>query len=108
MQDCTLQMQEEMLLLVWRILDCNIQLDAKGAVVADGAYEVAHAAGVERDDGRASVEGPEGILRRAVLVLPPGDLHHVVEPHLEPENCRTDGGMVGFCLVRKQLLLGCS
>lgn len=67
-------------------LDRDVEPDAEGAVVADGADVVAHAGGVERDGGGAVAEGLVGVVGGALLVLPPPDLHHVVEPRLEPEH----------------------
>jgi hypothetical protein len=68
------------------LLDRDMELEAKFAVVADAADVVAHAFIVERDDGGRDAEVVVGVVGGAVLVLPPGHLHHVVEPNLEPEN----------------------
>lgn len=70
------------------LLDHDVDLDAEGAVVADGADVVFHVGEVEVEHGGAALQGVRvGVHRRAGVVLPPPHLHHVIHPHVEPEHC---------------------
>jgi hypothetical protein len=83
--------------LAW--LDDDVHLDAEGAVVADGAHVVAHALGVEVDDGGPGAVELIGVVGGALVELPPPHLHHVVEPRLEPEHWARRRGVTRDVLV---------
>lgn len=89
-----LQKKQSGMVHLGRILGGDVHLDAEGAVVADGAYEVADGGGAERDDGGAVGPVPVGVVGGAVVELPPPHLHHVVHPRLEPEHCTTQQNVV--------------
>lgn len=64
----------------------NLDLLPERAVTGDAADEIGHALLDQWDSRGPRMEGPEGVVRRAGLVLAPRHLHHVVKARLELEN----------------------